>query len=102
MGLELRSPRNEDDLRALWDMLTEAFGWDGSRFDRFADGASLERILGAYVDDEPVACSRIREFGQFFGGKRVPMGGYSPVGVAAAHRGRGYGTLITTAQLEPM
>jgi predicted acetyltransferase len=102
MGLELRSPRDIDELRAIWDMLTDAFGWDGSRFERFADGAKLERILAAFVDDEPVACSRVREFGQFFGGRRVAMGGYSPVGVAAAHRGRGYGTLITTAQYEPM
>src|SRR5689334_15595346 len=100
--MDLRSPKDETELRAIWEMLAAAFGWDPTRFQRFADESSLDRVLAAFVDGAPVACSRIREFGQFLGGRRVPMGGYSPVGVAADHRGRGYGTIITTSQFVPM
>jgi predicted acetyltransferase len=98
MVQDLRSPRGEDEMRAIWAMLCRAFGWNVADFDRFASGGPLERVLAVFVDDEPVAVSRIREFGQFFGGRRVPMGGFSPVGVAAEYRGRGYGSLVTAGQ----
>jgi predicted acetyltransferase len=94
---EVRSPRDDEEQRRIWEMLCRAFGWDVATYDRFAHGAPLDRVLAVFVDDEPVATARIRAFGQFFGGRRVPMGGYSPVGVAAEHRGRGYGSLITAA-----
>jgi predicted acetyltransferase len=97
MADEIRAPRDEDEMRAIWAMLCRAFGWKVADFDRFAAGAPPERTLAVFVDDDPVACARIREFGQFFGGRRVAMGGYSPVGVAADHRGRGYGATITSA-----
>ncbi|MCU1428273.1 MAG: family N-acetyltransferase [Actinomycetia bacterium] len=98
VATEVRSPRDEDELRAVWMMLSRAFGWEAGNFDTFVAGSPIERVLAVFVDDEPVACSRIREFGQFFGRRRVPMGGFSPVGVAAEHRGRGYGSLVTEAQ----
>src|SRR5262245_30305116 len=94
---ELRSPRDEDELRAVWAMLCRAFGWLIADFDRFVRGGPLERTLAVWLDGVPVACARIRDFGQFFGGRRVPMGGYSPVAVAADHRGRGFGSLVTAA-----
>jgi predicted acetyltransferase len=99
---EVRSPRDDEEQRRVWAMLCRAFGWNVADYDRFAAGAPLERVLAVFVDDEPVACARIRAFGQFFGGRRVPMGGYSPVGVAAEHRGRGYGSLITAAHYPRM
>jgi predicted acetyltransferase len=98
MTPEVRAPRDEDEQRAIWGMLCRAFGWNVADFERFRGGGPLERILAVFVDDEPVATSRIREFGQFFGGRCVPMGGFSPVGVSAEHRGRGFGSLVTAAQ----
>jgi predicted acetyltransferase len=95
---DLRAPRDEEEMRAVWAMLCRAFGWNVADFDRFAGGSPPERVLAVFDDGEPVACSRIREFGQFFGGRRVPMGGFSPVGVAAEHRGRGYGSVVTASQ----
>jgi predicted acetyltransferase len=83
-------------------MLCRAFGWDPGGFERFAAGGPLERVLVAFEGDAPVACSRIREFGQFFGGRRVPMGGFSPVGVATEFRGQGLGSRITAAQFPLM
>jgi predicted acetyltransferase len=94
---EVRTPRDDDELRAIWAMLCRTFGWNVADFDRFRTGTPVDRVLAVFVDDEPVACARIRPFGQFFGGRRVAMGGYSPVGVAAEHRGRGFGSLITAA-----
>jgi predicted acetyltransferase len=78
-------------------MLCRAFGWNVADYDRFASGSPIDRVLAVFVAEEPVACARIRPFGQFFGGRRLAMGGYSPVGVAAEHRGRGYGSLVTAA-----
>src|SRR5207342_1707586 len=79
-------------------MLSRAFGWPEADFARWLSGPPPERVLAAFVDDEPVACARVREFGQWFGGRRVPLGGFSPVGVAAEFRGRGLGSLITSSQ----
>ena len=95
---DVRSPRDEDELRAVWEMLCRAFGWKSADFERFAAGPPMDRTLAVYVDDEPVACARIRPFGQFFGGRRIAMGGFSPVGVAPEYRGRGFGSLVTSAQ----
>jgi predicted acetyltransferase len=93
--MDVRQPRDEDELRSAWEMLARAFGWESTDFATFAAGAPIENVLAVFVDGEVVACARIRDFGQFFGGRRVGMGGYSPVGVAADHRGRGYGSLVT-------
>jgi predicted acetyltransferase len=94
---EIRTPRDDDELRRIWAMLCRTFGWNVADFDRFRSGSPLDRVLAVFVSDEPVGCARIRPFGQFFGGRRIAMGGYSPVGVAADHRGRGFGSLITAA-----
>jgi predicted acetyltransferase len=94
---EVRVPHDDDELRAVWAMLCRAFGWNVADYDRFASGSPIDRVLAVFVGDEPVACARIRPFGQFFGGRRLAMGGFSPVGVAAEHRGRGYGSLVTAA-----
>ena len=98
MAPVVRTPRDEDEMRAIWAMLSRAFGWPEADFARWASGPPPERVLAAFVDDEPVACARVREFGQWFGGRRIPLGGFSPVGVAAEFRGRGLGSLITTSQ----
>jgi predicted acetyltransferase len=98
MAPVVRTPRDEDEMRAIWAMLSRAFGWPEADFARWTSGPPPERVLAAFVEDEPVACARVREFGQWFGGRRVPLGGFSPVGVAAEYRGRGLGSLITTSQ----
>ena len=49
-----------------------------------------------------VAGSRLVAFGQWFGGRRVPMAGFSPVAVAPEHRGRGLGRAVTAGQYADM
>ena len=78
----------------MWALLCRSFGWAVADYDRFAQGPPADRVRAAWVDGEPVACARIRDFGQFFGGRSVPMGGYSPVAVAPEFRGRGFGSTV--------
>lgn len=61
-----------------------------------------DRVLAAFVGDDVAAWSQVRPFGQFFGGRRVEMGGFSPVVTAAEHRGHGYGSMVTAAQFPRM
>jgi predicted acetyltransferase len=98
VGIDVRQPRDEDELRLTWEMFARAFGWEATDFERFKAGSPIENVLAVFVDSQVVACARVRDFGQFFGGKRIAMGGYSPVAVAADHRGRGYGSLVTSGQ----
>jgi predicted acetyltransferase len=45
------------------------------------------------------AASHIRPFRQWFGGRAVPLAGYSPVAVLPEHRGKGWGRAVTAGQL---
>jgi predicted acetyltransferase len=97
METVIRQPE-ESELEPIWQLLARSFNWPPEHFEQFRDTAVLDRFLCAFVGDEPAAVSRIRPFGQFFGGQRVAMGGFSPVGVAPEHRGRGLASRITSAQ----
>lgn len=102
--MEVREPRDEDEVRAAWGVLSRAFGWPLADVDKFVEGLGpMERCRVAVTDDGQVtAFSRLRPFGQFFGGRRVAMGGHSPVGVDPEHRGRGLGTTVTAAHYPAM
>jgi predicted acetyltransferase len=93
----IRHPE-ESELEAVFALLQRSFNWRPDQFEQFRDTADLDRFLCAYVGDEVAAMSRIRPFGQFFGGQRVGMGGFSPVGVAPEYRGRGLASQITAGQ----
>lgn len=97
MSIEVRNPTSDEELDGIWAMLCRAFNFPREDT-RFVEQADTDRILAVFVDDEPVAASQIRPFGQWFGGRRVGLGGYSPVGVAPEHRGRGYGSQVTAGQ----
>ena len=93
---EVREPSGDDELRAAWRVLSQSFGWPLADEDRFMSTLGpMERMRVAVVDGEVAGFSRVRPFGQFFGGRSVPMGGYSPVGVAPPFRGRGLGSRLT-------
>src|SRR4051794_26880558 len=85
LDLETREPR-EDELANAWRMLVRSFNWPITDEEKWITNIGpLERCRVAVVgdgDDRDVAAfSRVRPFGQFFGGRSVPMAGYSPVGV---------------------
>ena len=101
--MEVREPADEGEIRQAWQMLSRSFGWPLADEDKFVEGLGpAERCRVAVVDGEVAAFSRLRPFGQFHGGRRVAMGGHSPVGVGPEFRGRGLGTTITTAHYDAM
>jgi predicted acetyltransferase len=51
------------------------------------------------LDGEVAAASHIRPFHQWFGGRPVPLAGFSPVAVLPEHRGKGWGRAVTAGQL---
>ena len=51
---------------------------------------------------EVAAASHIRPFHQWFGGRAVPLGGYSPVAVLPEYRGRGLARAVVAGQYPDM
>jgi predicted acetyltransferase len=96
----VRAPETEDEWRECHRIGARAFNGPLTREaeDEWLPRAHRDRCLAVFVGDEMAAWSQVRPFGAFFGGRRVPLGGYSPVATAPEHRGHGYGSLITAAQ----
>ncbi|MCU1498721.1 MAG: acetyltransferase involved in intracellular survival and related acetyltransferase-like protein [Acidimicrobiales bacterium] len=85
-----------DDLDAIWDLFKLGFGGKDADRQRWMSAFDPERALVAEAPGGQVAAaSHIRTFRQWFGGRAVPLAGYSPVAVAPEHRGRGLGRAIT-------
>lgn len=98
-AMEVREP-SEDELVGAWHMLTRSFNFPRADEEKWlASIGPLERcrvaVAGSGADREVAAFSRVRPFGQFFGGRSVTMAGYSPVGVGPEFRGRGLASVIT-------
>ena len=98
----MRAPTDEAEHRAAGEMLRRAFDWPAESLERWAAARGEDPVLAVFVGDEVAAASRVRPFGQFFGGRSVPMGGFSPVGAAPEYRGRGYASAVTAAQYPAM
>lgn len=95
----VRAPETDEELRACNRAASRAFNGTqtAEADDAWLVEAHRDRCLGVFVGDELAAWAQVRPFGQFFGGRSVPMGGYSPVVALPAFRGRGFGSLITAA-----
>ena len=96
----IRAPDSEEEWRQCYRLAAQGFG---SPITKEAEEEQLpkfhrDRCLAVMVGDQVAAWSQVRPFGQFFGGRRVEMGGFSPVVTAAEHRGHGYGSMVTAAQ----
>ena len=100
----VRVPESDDELRACYRAAAHAFNGPMTPEAEEERVAKLhrDRCLGVFVDGDLAAWSQVRPFGQFLGGERVAMGGFSPVVTTAEHRGRGYGSMVTAAQFAPM
>jgi predicted acetyltransferase len=95
----VRAPETDDEWREC--VRIAARGFNGSLttegVDEWLPKLHRDRGLAVFDGDLAVAWAQVRPFGQFFGGRSVPMGGYSPVVVAPEHRGHGYGSIVTAA-----
>ncbi|CAN5786591.1 GNAT family N-acetyltransferase [soil metagenome] len=84
------------DLDGIWDVFRLGFGAKDAERDQWTRNLDTSRTLVA--DDGRggiAAASHIRPFRQWFGGRSVPLAGYSPVAVLPEHRGRGLARAVT-------
>ena len=93
-------PETDDEWRECIRIAARGFNGplEPAKVDEWLPKLHRDRSLAVFVGDLAVAWSQVRPFGQFFGGRSVPMGGFSPVVVAPEHRGHGYGSIVTAAQ----
>ncbi|WP_410791658.1 enhanced intracellular survival protein Eis [Kribbella sp. C-35] len=92
----------EEHLDSVWQVRTRSFGMGGDRdeWNKTARNFIVDgRYLGVVDGDELVAAARIWPHEQWWGGRRVPMGGVAGVVVAPEYRGRGVGSLLMRAVL---
>ena len=88
------------DAEGIWEVFRTCFGAAPAERDHWLAHLDPERAM---VIDGPqgevAAMTHVRPFEQWFGGRAVPLGGYSPVGVLPQHRNRGWGRAVCEAQL---
>ncbi|TDW84096.1 putative acetyltransferase [Kribbella pratensis] len=92
----------EEHLDSVWQVRTRSFGMGGDRdeWNKTARSFIVDgRYLGVLDGDELVAAARVWPYEQWWGGRRVPMGGVAGVVVAPEYRGRGVGSLLMRAVL---
>src|SRR6478672_5099704 len=76
-----------EDLPSIWDVFVRSFDFPPDRFQEWLLDPGPDRVFGAFDEHgRAVAGSRLVAFGQWYGGQRVPMAGYSPVAVTPEHR----------------
>lgn len=98
--MEIRCLR-VDDLEQAWALDQEAFNSSDERKQGFLRWEPA-RLIGAFDGGRLVAMSGAIGFGQFFGGRSVPMGGLSSVAVAADRRGEGLAGRVVAPCLHAM
>jgi predicted acetyltransferase len=98
--VEIRSLR-EDELEQAWELDRYAFNAPARHRDVFLRW-DPSRLVGAFESGRLVALTGGLDFGQFFGGRSVPMGGLSSVSVAPDRRGRGLAKQVIREVLRAM
>lgn len=99
--MELRTLRDED-LEQAWELDADSFHEPEERKQRFLRWSEPARLIGLFDDGRLVALTAAHPFGQFFGGRSVPMGGLASVSVAPDRRGDGCARRVITGALEAM
>ncbi|MEZ5178438.1 MAG: GNAT family N-acetyltransferase [Acidimicrobiales bacterium] len=88
-----------DDLAGMAECFRLGFGATEAERARWERGLDVDRAVVVHgPDGEVAAASHIRPFQQRFGGRSVPLAGFSPVAVLPEHRGRGLGRAVTAGQ----
>jgi predicted acetyltransferase len=86
--MEIRALR-QGDLEQAWALDHDAFHVPAERKAQFLEFALPSRWLGAFDGGRLVAATASHAFGQFFGGRSVPMAGVHSVSVVPDRRGQG-------------
>jgi predicted acetyltransferase len=77
------------ELELAWELDADSFHRPPDEKERSLRFSDADRVLGAFDGERLVGMVRALPFGQFFGGRSVPMGGISAVAVVPDWRGRG-------------
>ncbi len=104
MQAVVRAPDTDEEWHACFEVTARCFNLPltAEREKEFRRGLHPDRALAVFVEGEFAAWAQVRPFGQFFGGRPVPMGGYSPVAAAPEHRGLGLASMVTAAHFPLM
>ena len=87
------------DLDGIWEVFRLGFGAKASDRQSWIGSLDPSRALVVRGDrGEVAAVSHIRRFDQWFGGRAVPLAGFSPVAVLPEYRGRGWGKAVIVGQ----
>lgn len=93
----------EEHLDSAWQVRQRSFGPGGDKDEWLKTvlaAAQDGRYLGVLDGDELVAGARIWPFEQWWGGRRIRMGGVAGVVVAPEYRGRGVASLLMRGVLK--
>jgi predicted acetyltransferase len=99
VDLELRAPA-PDDLGDYFAIRAQAFAIPGSEREAWISRAEPDTMLCAFSRGRMVGALRAIPFGQWFGGRCLPMGGLASVVVAPEARGRGVAARLLGGVLE--
>jgi predicted acetyltransferase len=101
LDIEIRAPRDEeaDDVFAL---CSEAFTSPPEREAPWRGSKRMGDFLCAWSGEELVGTTEVMPWGQFFGGRSVPMGAVASVAVRPDQRGRGIAPRLLARSVERM
>src|SRR3979411_3464290 len=90
MDIEIRAPRDEE-ADAVFALCSEAFTSPPEREEPWRGSKHMEDFLCAWSGEELVGTTEVMPWGQYFGGRSVPMGAVASGAGRPGHRGRGSG-----------
>lgn len=100
--METIRPLEPRDLPAAWALDQQTFQVDPKLHATARDPDGADRFVGAFDGDRLVATCEFHRFGQFFRGRRVPMGGVASVAVSPEARGQGVASRMMRLLVERM
>jgi predicted acetyltransferase len=92
----------QDDLEQAFRLDQQAFNLPEKRRELWIRRSVPQRIHGAFANGRLAAAAHVHAFGQFFGGRSVPMGGVGGVAVAPEHRGKELARRLMIEALQAM
>lgn len=91
--------RDEAELERVIELQSVAFNLSPEYCRQWSDDAGHDRLRAYRAGDAMVGCVGVHPFGQWIGGRCVPMAGIDGVGIDPAARGRGHSTALMAAVL---
>jgi len=101
LDIEIRAPRDED-AEDVFALCSEAFTSPPEREEPWRGSKRMGDFLCAWSGEELVGTTEVMPWGQFFGGRSVPMGAVASVAVRPEQRGRGIAPRLLARSVERM